>query len=590
MNMKNKEIKPNMLKYALKYANLGWSVIPLKQDKTPLFSWKEYQTKKADKKTIKQWWKNNPDANIGIVTGAISGIVVVDIEKGGNFEGYPETVTSFTGGGGRHLLFKHPGQTIPNSSRAIAELTDIRGDGGYIMAPPSIHPNSSKYQWEKQDFKLSDIASLPDPLFRSIKKSQYDKSTNMVLSGVPQGQRNVMAASIIGSILKKIPMGQWEERAWPKFKEWNDTNNPPLDTAELRTVFASIAKREKSSRVKPLNIEAPSSRKKIRFKITTSAEMLSKEVKPFPYIIQDLIPENGITAITADSGKGKSLFMFYLAKHIATGTRLFDKFEVKQKKVLIIDQEMNENLLVERYQGMVKKKIPLNYMYEQDWDILKLGHYKWLKKKIVRKDYGVVIFDTLTTIHGADENSAQEMKKVNARMLKLMRNTNVTLIYLHHHKKLYGNEKHSQSSARGSTEIIAKAACHLLIQSTRMVDIDERSVTDMTISQEKARRPSTMRPFGVKFIYDPESKATEVDYLGDRELGGEKLLEVKKAIMAELEKTDSITVTEIIEKTGAGASTVRQAINKLISDKKIDCYTDSKKHNLKYYFLPSKFK
>ena len=66
---------------ALKYAKLKWSVIPLKKDKTPYIKWLPYQKKRADTAQIKEWWEKHPRANIGIVTGAISGLVVIDIDS-----------------------------------------------------------------------------------------------------------------------------------------------------------------------------------------------------------------------------------------------------------------------------------------------------------------------------------------------------------------------------------------------------------------------------------------------------------------------------------------------------------------------------
>ena len=108
---KNKIMKHENKKfvdYALEYAAFGWSVIPVGKNKKPLIEWKEYQNKRADDETIRKWWKEYPNANIGVVTGTISGIVVVDVEVGGTIEDLPPTVISKTGGGGWHCFYKHP--------------------------------------------------------------------------------------------------------------------------------------------------------------------------------------------------------------------------------------------------------------------------------------------------------------------------------------------------------------------------------------------------------------------------------------------------------------------------------------------------
>jgi len=74
----------NFLKEALSYCKRGYSVIPIKpKGKKPLVEWTEYQTRIATEKKMKKWWKKWPDANVGIVTGNISGLVVIDCDSKG---------------------------------------------------------------------------------------------------------------------------------------------------------------------------------------------------------------------------------------------------------------------------------------------------------------------------------------------------------------------------------------------------------------------------------------------------------------------------------------------------------------------------
>jgi putative DNA primase/helicase len=101
----------------------------------------------TNESTIRRWWTDEPNANIGIATGAVSGIIVLDVD-GEDGEAslaalerehgpLPETPTVLTGKG-RHLYFAHPGVPVPNRVRVALGL-DVRGDGGYVVAPPSIH-------------------------------------------------------------------------------------------------------------------------------------------------------------------------------------------------------------------------------------------------------------------------------------------------------------------------------------------------------------------------------------------------------------------------------------------------------------------
>lgn len=145
---------------ALDYLGRGWSVIPVRErDKRPAVAWKDYQRRRVTEKTLHGWFRRSPDYNVAIVTGALSGLVVVDVDPrhGGkkslsDLEGehgrLPETLESVTGGGGRHLYFCHPGGVVSNRVN-IRPGIDLRGDGGCIVAPPSVHPSGKRYRWKK---------------------------------------------------------------------------------------------------------------------------------------------------------------------------------------------------------------------------------------------------------------------------------------------------------------------------------------------------------------------------------------------------------------------------------------------------------
>jgi len=119
--------------------------------------WKERMADAAGVEQVQRWWRRWPDANVGVVTGAVSGLVVLDVDPrhgGGEslaaLEGVhgdlPRTVESLTGGGGQHLYFRHPGANVP--SRPIAPGLDLKGDGGLVVCPPSGHVSGRAYAWE----------------------------------------------------------------------------------------------------------------------------------------------------------------------------------------------------------------------------------------------------------------------------------------------------------------------------------------------------------------------------------------------------------------------------------------------------------
>lgn len=112
----------------------------------------------TDPETIRSWWEKWPGANIGVRAGAESGFIVIDVDprNGGDVTledlerrhgALPATVEAITGGGGRHLLFSHPGDRI-RSRNGVRPGIDLKADGGYIVVAPSLHTSGRRYVWE----------------------------------------------------------------------------------------------------------------------------------------------------------------------------------------------------------------------------------------------------------------------------------------------------------------------------------------------------------------------------------------------------------------------------------------------------------
>ncbi|MAG17653.1 MAG: hypothetical protein CMJ21_06240 [Phycisphaerae bacterium] len=161
---------------ALAYAARSWPVLPLwwitgdgqcacgdtdcrTPGKHPLSKLVPHGLHEAtiDAQAIERWWTANPLANIGVVTGAESGFIAIDIDPrhGGDTTlnelvakhgDLPDTVVQLTGGGGRHFLFQHPGRRVPTRQNVWPGI-DIKGDGGYIVVEPSLHFSGKRYAW-----------------------------------------------------------------------------------------------------------------------------------------------------------------------------------------------------------------------------------------------------------------------------------------------------------------------------------------------------------------------------------------------------------------------------------------------------------
>jgi len=172
------------LTQAFAYEKRGLSVIPLQpHDKRPnaallpkspdgQATWIPYQTQRADSDQILTWWADCPQGNVGLVTGRVSGVVVLDVDSAEGLKaveergGVPQTPTGSTGKG-QHIYFKHPGFEVHNFAGKLPGL-DFRGDGGYVVAPPSIHPSGASYAW-KVSFEEAEPVDAPDWLLKLLK-------------------------------------------------------------------------------------------------------------------------------------------------------------------------------------------------------------------------------------------------------------------------------------------------------------------------------------------------------------------------------------------------------------------------------------
>jgi putative DNA primase/helicase len=273
----------DQLSWALQYASLGMKVIPLHHieqngqcscgnlncgnsaGKHPII--KNWQNEaSADPQTITNWWQQFPDANVGIATGAISGIIALDVDtdKGGDdslfalesqYGKLPSTVESITGGGGRHLIFQYPGIPINNKVGSLGPGLDIRGDRGQIVAPPSIHKSGKRYEWEpSSDPKTTSIAKMPDWLLNLITSSTT--STNAQNPSQPpnsnpsnsqssqtkiqSGKRNSYLASMAGAMRRKGASNIAIEAAL--LAENQARCDPPLQEHEVLKIAQSIAR------------------------------------------------------------------------------------------------------------------------------------------------------------------------------------------------------------------------------------------------------------------------------------------------------------------------------------------------------------
>ena len=240
-----------MLEYALQYASRGWPILPVVPGaKNPLTT---HGCKDAttDPDIIRGWWAKWPSANIGIATGSKSGADVVDIDPrhGGDvsFEELcpaskrPDTIVCSTASGGHHYWFKCCG--VRNKTNIVPGV-DVRGEGGYVLVPPSVLDNGGSYVWESgpEESTLADVPEWLSPLLLNGKGDTIGiLSPAIGAPGEPigDGSRNATLSQIAGSLRR---YGATEDSILRVLRVENERCKPPLSDSEVETIARSIAR------------------------------------------------------------------------------------------------------------------------------------------------------------------------------------------------------------------------------------------------------------------------------------------------------------------------------------------------------------
>jgi len=259
------------LKAALAYAQRGWLVVPLHNPTQGKCSCRkrdcsspgkhprtEHGLKDGSKETrqIEQWLTRWPAANIGILTGQSSGLVVVDVdgEDGkaslkaltATHAPLPKTLCVKTGRAGVdgkrkgcHYYFRAPAVAIiRNSAGILGKGLDVRGEGGYVVAPPSLHPSGLLYEWRAPE---QPIADLPPWLVAKLAETKTTIEVAPVQGEViAEGGRNAGLASLAGTMRRRGMSPDAIEAAL--MKENAARCRPPLPASEVREIARSVGR------------------------------------------------------------------------------------------------------------------------------------------------------------------------------------------------------------------------------------------------------------------------------------------------------------------------------------------------------------
>ena len=401
----------SVLQTALAYANKQVRVIPIKQGekRPPMQGWQNAAT--SDPTTIRQWFEGQfRDCGLGIATGEFRDryLIVIDIDDRQQFSGsetladleelngkLPETVEVITGSGGRHIYFLTDEPIRNEASGRLGVGIDVRGIGGQVLAPPTVHPNGRTYEWvEGRSIADRKPADMPLWMVLLLKtKTPTEPTVNLLSEQITplllaeEGPASRYCAATTwpellhqdGWTLAKIDQsgeshwirpGKDHREGTGATTGWQGkdilkvftTSIPGLPagaytrfgyTAAMhhgndRSAFATKLLQQGTALIP---VEQPSNHDKLLDSLINWQTFWTQDFPPEDWLIKPIIPRNQLVTIFAPGGTGKSLLALYIAAGIATGRNMFGE-DNQPISVLYMDYEMQQAQLFERLTAM----------------------------------------------------------------------------------------------------------------------------------------------------------------------------------------------------------------------------------------------
>jgi len=226
-------------------------IFPVDRGKKPLVKWEPYQQRLPTEDQLKRWWQRWPTANIGLATGRVSRLAVVDCDSqeavNGFLSAYSEAARTaqVETGRGRHFYFQWEEGIHNHAGRILGESIDVRGEGGFVILPPSVHSNGKIYEWLNDSDPLPLPPSLKQTLTGYFKHEPGFKSGEAPSDRIREGQRNTVLTSLAGSMRQR---GMTEEAIEAALHAENRLRcESPLSDAEVTKIAQSVARYQPDS-------------------------------------------------------------------------------------------------------------------------------------------------------------------------------------------------------------------------------------------------------------------------------------------------------------------------------------------------------
>lgn len=560
---------------ALAYAALGWPVLPLHTPTGGVCSCNRNDCDSVGKHPrnangkdgasteedeIRRWWRMWPNANIGIRTGAESGIVVVDFDnrhgatKSLATLNMPDTLEAETGDG-KHLYFQHPGGSVRCAS-GILPGVDLRADGGYVVAPPSLHRSGRKYRFIKN--VPLDRALAPLPSFARLGLTA-EKGRPTLGGSISEGSRNSTLMSLAGAMRRRGASTTTVEVAL--LAENAERCDPPLSEREVARI-AQSARRYEAAPDLPTRDSYRGSQVGHGLQTVSLAELRERHKGDVQWIVDGYLARGEVVFLAGPGESLKSWIAAHLAAAIDGRFRWLGVFEVRADRVLFVEQERAGNLVYQLNRIEVAERVelgsdrlevlPPTTLFLSDINVQ--AEFQALVSKFAPD---LVIVNALRDVLGtANENSPTDMAAL-LHPLGLVAEKHATCVLIIDHF----NKAGLTGLTRGNTAHAGTAQKHTeadaVLIAERPRDELGKASGPTTVSVSKRRSGEPGEPFGVSV-----TDTIDGGVMVRAEIGVHALSPAAQLVNKALESGPAL-VADLHEQTGKPKDSVRQALSEL---------------------------
>ena len=308
---------------------------------------------------------------------------------------------------------------------------------------------------------------------------------------------------------------------------------------------------------------------------TTLKELLNTKFPEQQWLVESLVPADGITIMSAEPGSYKTYMLLDIAIKVTQGEPLFDKFATEKTNVLMVDEDNGGWLLNKRLKQLgAKEELPI-YFYSDEGFLIDEKNIAKLLAKCIELDIKLLMIDCLAQVHDLEENAAGDMSKI-FRQLRRFKAKGIAVLITHHNRKPGTTPGSSRHEMRGSSSILASADSQVALK------LDEDIVT---VVQGKQRFDKVLKPFDLK-VSDSRDEFS-FTYLGSNEDG--KVRDLEASIVSLLGENDRLFQKQIFDLlTQAGVPINKHKLGSML--KKMNeagkISTTKGTGNTKYYSLP----